>query len=276
MSVNGIPPVQITTNATNIAANTASLRTLNSGKQATITTVNAPTIKTTLGLTNVNNTTDLLKPVSTATQTALGGKQDAVTTATATTIKTTLGLHNVNNTTDALKPVSTSTQTALGGKLSISGVVAPLILKTQYGYVDSPPALTLFHETAHTTKSHTAIELKVKNNSNYNNGDHEPSVKMVYQYDNGDVLGSGSTPPAFGQVYYSFIDRVSGGTSTLHTGPYFFSTGQADFAGGSLTGVSQIGDDSQSGVTNVTTHSKLVTHSAIYLIKKAARARPLN
>ena len=90
-----------------------------------------------VGLGNVDNTTDLAKPISTATQTALDGKQtfdiDLSTLAalTATTdnfivsvssawasrtpaqVKTTLALNNVDNTTDATKPVSTATQTAL-------------------------------------------------------------------------------------------------------------------------------------------------------------------
>ena len=65
-SINGIPPVQITTNTINIAANTASVSTLGSGKQATITADNKGTIKTTLGLANVNNTADGDKPISSA------------------------------------------------------------------------------------------------------------------------------------------------------------------------------------------------------------------
>ena len=55
VSINGIPPVQITTNTINIA-----------GKQATITADNKTTIKTTLGLANVNNTADGDKPISSA------------------------------------------------------------------------------------------------------------------------------------------------------------------------------------------------------------------
>ena len=81
-SINGIPPVQITTNTINIA-----------GKQATISAANKTTIKGTLDLGNVNNTTDALKPVSTATQTALNAKQPTVTADNAGSIKSLLRPH---------------------------------------------------------------------------------------------------------------------------------------------------------------------------------------
>jgi hypothetical protein len=57
-----------------------------------------------VGLSDVNNTTDLLKPISTATLTALNLK------APLTSIS------NINNTSDLLKPISTATQTALNLK----------------------------------------------------------------------------------------------------------------------------------------------------------------
>ena len=83
--------------------------------------------KTAVGLSNVDNTSDLNKPVSTATQTALNAKQNTITTGTisqyfrgdlslATLDKTAVGLSNVDNTSDANKPVSTATQTALDAK----------------------------------------------------------------------------------------------------------------------------------------------------------------
>jgi hypothetical protein len=88
-----------------------------------------------VGLGNVNNTSDLGKPISTATQTALDTKAsntslalkapiDAPTfTGTVSGItKIMVGLGNVDNTTDALKPVSTATQTALDLKASITAL----------------------------------------------------------------------------------------------------------------------------------------------------------
>jgi hypothetical protein len=84
-----------------------------------------------VGLGNVNNTSDLLKPISTATQTALDAKAtnaslglkapiDAPTfTGTVSGItKTMVGLGNVDNISDVLKPISAATQTALDLKAS--------------------------------------------------------------------------------------------------------------------------------------------------------------
>ncbi|MFV8337516.1 hypothetical protein ACNQF7_15750, partial [Flavobacterium sp. RSP29] len=86
-----------------------------------------------VGLGNADNTTDLLKPVSTATQTALDLKASntnldlkaplASPTFTGTVSGVTagmVGLGNVDNTTDLLKPVSTATQTALNLKEDIA------------------------------------------------------------------------------------------------------------------------------------------------------------
>jgi hypothetical protein len=86
--------------------------------------------KTAVGLANVDNTTDLAKPVSTATQTALNAKAPLASptfTGTVTLPSTTngltksnVGLANVDNTTDLAKPISTATQTALNGKANSS------------------------------------------------------------------------------------------------------------------------------------------------------------
>ena len=90
---------------------------------------------------NVDNTTDLLKPISTATQTALDAKgsnsdlalkaplASPAFTGTVTGItKAMVDLGNVDNTTDLLKPISTATQTALDAKGSSTDLAlkAPL------------------------------------------------------------------------------------------------------------------------------------------------------
>lgn len=107
--------------------------------------------KSDVGLDQVDNTSDLNKPISTATQTALDGKVDteagkglsdenytlteknklsgvesgaqvntvtSVNTQTGAVVldKNDVGLGNVDNTSDADKPISTATQTALDGK----------------------------------------------------------------------------------------------------------------------------------------------------------------
>jgi len=83
--------------------------------------------KAAVGLSNVDNTSDVNKPISSATQTALNGKENTITATTsadyyrgdktfATLNKSAVGLGNVDNTSDANKPVSTAQQTALDGK----------------------------------------------------------------------------------------------------------------------------------------------------------------
>ena len=83
--------------------------------------------KNAVGLSNVDNTTDLNKPVSNDTQTAINGKENTVTSGTTsqyyrgdksfqTLNKNAVGLSNVDNTTDLNKPVSNDTQTAINGK----------------------------------------------------------------------------------------------------------------------------------------------------------------
>jgi hypothetical protein len=70
------------------------------------------TTKTDVGLGNVDNTSDLNKPVSNATQTALNGKSNIIHMHT----KADVGLSNVDNTSDNNKPVSIATQIALNTK----------------------------------------------------------------------------------------------------------------------------------------------------------------
>jgi hypothetical protein len=77
-----------------------------------------------VGLGNVDNTSDLNKPVSTATQTALNLKADLASptfTGTVSGITSSMvGLGNVDNTSDLNKPVSTATQTALNLKSDLA------------------------------------------------------------------------------------------------------------------------------------------------------------
>ena len=106
--------------------------------------------KTQVGLGNCDNTSDLNKPISTATQTALNGKQNTLTTNQQNAVdsgitsskvnnydshlsntsnphsvtKSQVGLGNCDNTSDLDKPISTATQTALDGKepsISLTG-----------------------------------------------------------------------------------------------------------------------------------------------------------
>lgn len=101
------------------------------GGGGTITSVNGQTgpavvlTKSNIGLSNVDNTSDANKPVSTAQQTALDLKADAsaLTTHVSDTAnphavtKAQVGLSDVDNTSDADKPISSATQTALNQKV---------------------------------------------------------------------------------------------------------------------------------------------------------------
>lgn len=81
--------------------------------------------KAQIGLSNVDNTSDANKPISTATQTALNNKVDKTTTVNGhalsenvTVTKADVGLSNVDNTSDANKPVSTAQQAAINSAKS--------------------------------------------------------------------------------------------------------------------------------------------------------------
>lgn len=87
--------------------------------------------KADVGLSNVDNTADSAKPVSTAQQTALNAKENTIAAGTTaqylrgdktwqTHDKASVGLSNVDNTSDVNKPVSTAQQTALNGKANTS------------------------------------------------------------------------------------------------------------------------------------------------------------
>lgn len=78
--------------------------------------------RTHVGLANVNNTSDLDKPVSTATQTALDLKADNT------------AISNIDNTADLDKPISNDTQTALDGKLDTNSVTGSITVVTSVDF----------------------------------------------------------------------------------------------------------------------------------------------
>lgn len=101
------------------------------------------TTKAQVGLSNVDNTSDANKPISTATQTAIDGVNATVSAHTASTsnphsvTKTQVGLGNADNTSDANKPVSSATQTALDLKANLTD-----LLGVSSGALSSPYQLT--------------------------------------------------------------------------------------------------------------------------------------
>jgi len=84
--------------------------------------------KTMVGLSNVDNTSDANKPVSTATQTALNLKAPIASPTFTGTVsgitKTMVGLSNVDNTSDSVKNVLSATKLTTARTLSLSGDVS--------------------------------------------------------------------------------------------------------------------------------------------------------
>lgn len=122
--------------------------------------------KADLGLGNVDNTTDLLKPVSTATQSALDLKapiSSPTFTGTVSGItKSMVGLSVVDNTADADKPISTATQTALDLKANID---SPTFTGTVSGVTKTMVGLNNVDNTSDVSKpistaTQTALNLK--------------------------------------------------------------------------------------------------------------------
>jgi len=75
-----------------------------------LNSVQTLTNKTIAQISNVDNTSDLNKPISTATQTALDLKANLTS------------ISNINNTSDLNKPISTATQTALDLKANLTSI----------------------------------------------------------------------------------------------------------------------------------------------------------
>jgi hypothetical protein len=107
-------------------ADTSELATKTYADGAATTAVEGLT-KSSVGLGNVDNTSDANKPVSTATQTALdlkAPKADPTFTGTVSGVtKSHVGLGNVDNTSDADKPISDATQDALDLKADLAGAI---------------------------------------------------------------------------------------------------------------------------------------------------------
>ena len=122
--------------------------------------------KTMVGLSNVDNTSDVNKPVSTANQTALDLKSNINNPTFTGTVggvtKAMVGLGNVDNTTDLNKPISTATQSSLDTKAPIA---SPTFTGTVGGITKSMVGLSNVDNTTDlnkpiSTATQTAIDLK--------------------------------------------------------------------------------------------------------------------
>ncbi|WGK94756.1 MULTISPECIES: hypothetical protein [Flavobacterium] len=132
--------------------------------------------KSKVGLSDVDNTSDLSKPVSTATQTALNAKANLDSpnfTGTVSGItKSMIGLNNVDNTSDASKPISTLTQTALDAKANLD---SPSFTGTVSGITKSMIGLSNVDNTSDASKpvstaTQNALNLKLDSNKLGANG----------------------------------------------------------------------------------------------------------
>lgn len=135
--------------------------------------------KSMVGLGNVDNTSDVNKPISSATQTAIDLKAPLANPTFTGTVsgitKSMVGLGNVDNTTDLNKPISTATQTALDGKASLSSnnsfagnsVVSGSILETSttngihsgVGPTDQSPRIMFVPPNASTSANNWQIDV---------------------------------------------------------------------------------------------------------------------
>jgi hypothetical protein len=174
---------------------------------------------------NVDNTSDANKPVSTAQQTALDLKANlAGPTFTGTVSgisKSMVGLSNVDNTSDAAKPVSTATQTALDLKANLAG---PTFTGTVSGISKSMVGLGSVDNTADTAKpvstaQQTALDLKITNpmttsgDTLYGGASGVPT--RLAKGSNGQWLTLASGLPAWSDLPAAAVPTVNGKTGAV-------------------------------------------------------------
>lgn len=131
----GGSPVAVASEGTQITGNLTTLNIVGAGVEATavggVVTIDVPGVsgvtKNDVGLGNVDNTSDVNKPVSTAQASAISSREPAIATGGGNQYlrgdkqfvaipKADVGLGSVDNTSDVAKPLSTATTTALAGK----------------------------------------------------------------------------------------------------------------------------------------------------------------
>jgi len=123
-----------------------------------------------VGLGNVDNTRDNVKPISTAQQIALNLKANVASPTFTGTVsgitKSMVGLANVDNTSDLLKPISTATQAILDTKASLN---SPTFTGTVSGISKGMVGLNSVDNTSDIGKpisNATQIALDLKSNLN--------------------------------------------------------------------------------------------------------------
>lgn len=157
-----------------------------------------------VNLSNVDNTADVNKPISTATQASLDGKVPTSRTvagkalsADVTLAKGDVGLGNVDNTSDANKPVSTATATQLNLKAPLA---SPAFTGTPTGITKAHVGLSNVDNTSDANKpvstaQASAIAAKVGSPNSTITG-------LAYYPTTGDLPATGTA----GVIYY--VDQV--------------------------------------------------------------------
>ena len=160
--------------------------------------------KSMVGLGNVDNTTDLLKPVSTATAAAI-----------AALTKSSVGLANVNDTSDANKPVSTAQATAIGLKADKAG-------PTFTGTVTIPTAAAGTNTTAAASTAYVQAELTTLDASHLTLGTialaRIPTGTLVTQVALGNhthILAAGATDVTATATQVNFLGGATPVTSSV-------------------------------------------------------------
>jgi Major tropism determinant N-terminal domain len=157
VNVHGIANTALLLTTTDLANIDANLALKAPTANATFTGTTSGITKAMVGLGNVDNTSDVSKPISNATQNALNLKASSESPTLSNTTftqnvtgltKTMVGLGSVDNTADLDKPISTATQAGLNLKAPIANatltgtVVLPAttsignVSATEIGYVD--------------------------------------------------------------------------------------------------------------------------------------------
>lgn len=189
--------------------------------------------KADVGLSNVDNTSDANKPVSTAAQTALDLKapkaNPTFTGTVAGVTKSHVGLGNVDNTSDASKPVSTATQTALDGKASTAvatGATNGLMPAADKAKLDAantgglPSTLALrdaagqMQVTTPTAATHVARKDYVDGLIKTRNTNGKPATDAPSTYIDGVTYGSAATDGTWAAVAGTAL-TIKAGTARM-------------------------------------------------------------
>lgn len=151
----------------------ASVNTPNKIIPKSVTLKDDTLTKSQLGIENVDNTSDVNKPISIFTQAALNLKADesSLTTHTSSTAnphnvtKAQIGLSLVDNTSDLDKPISTAVQAALNTKISSTSVYSRTEVDQKFTDLvnNSPTALDTLNELADALNNDVAFSTTVTN-----------------------------------------------------------------------------------------------------------------